>query len=291
MIPTYNAGQTLPFALASLLSQTYQNWECIVVDDGSTDNTYELMSKVLNYDKRFKFICLANNSGRAIARQKALDNAHGKYLAMVDADDWIYPSKLEHQVHILEAHSELALVSCGMAIIDFENNLLGIRMQQNDFLVHAPLNGPGFLPVAHATSMIRLEIAKTVNYDNRFSQTEDTDFLLRLLMCKSYAVVGEPQYAYAEHSHSINAEVIIRSQIDLLMIYFKHYRKFPIKTCLQIGRVLLKLVIAFGIKMVGQEKKLTQFRQKSIPTKDQENEFNRAQQDVFIEYSKIIKLI
>lgn len=230
MIPAFNAASTLPVALASLLAQTYQNWECIVVDDGSTDSTSELMFNVVTRDKRFKFICLGENFGRAVARQNALDNAQGQYLAMIDADDWIYPSKLEQQVHILETHSELALVSCGMAIVDSENNLLGIRAERLEFLTYEPLNAPCLIPVAHASSMIRLSIAKSVGYDRQLYQTEDTEFLLRILMKYPFAVAGKPQYVYAEHAHSVDINVIVRSHIDLLKIYSKYFRKFPLET-------------------------------------------------------------
>jgi glycosyltransferase involved in cell wall biosynthesis len=291
MIPALNAAQTLPIALASLLAQTYQNWECIVVDDGSVDNTNKLMPNVVAYDKRFKFISLGENFGRAVARQKALDNAEGKYLAMIDADDWIYPSKLEHQVHILETHSDLALVSCGMVIVDSENHLLGIKMQEDEFLAYAPLSGPQVLPVAHATSMIRLDVARIVGYDGRFSQTEDTEFLLRLLMDNSFAVVGKPQYVYAEHEHSISIDVIIRSQLDLLVICYKHLRSFPIQSFSLIMKSLFKLVIAFGVKVIGKEKTLTKFRHRIIPTEDQKNEFNCAYQDVFARKEMIMKIL
>jgi hypothetical protein len=210
---------------------------------------------------------------------------------MVDADDWIYPSKIEDQVHILETHPALALVSCGMVLVDYDNNLLGIRSAQSDFLVYPPTNGPKPLPVAHATSMIRLDIARTAGYNFRLLQNEDADFLLRLLTDNPFAVVGDVQYAYVEQSHSTNIDTIIRAQTDLLNIYCKYLRRFPFSTCRQVGLALLKLLLAYGSKITGLEKKITKLRAKSNPTDAQTHEFNLARQRVLEKHKIILAVI
>ncbi len=114
IMPCYNATSTLPMALASLLAQTYENWECVLVDDGSTDAPVAILERI--DDPRIRYIRLPYNQGRGVARQIALDNVRGDLITMLDADDWIYPNKLEMQYLQMVANPHLALISTGMAI-------------------------------------------------------------------------------------------------------------------------------------------------------------------------------
>lgn len=109
MMPVYNGLPMIKASVTSLLNQTYTDWECIIVDDGSTDGTSEFLDTLT--DSRFKVVHLHNNSGRAIARQTALDAAHGEFIAMLDADDLYHPDKLKRQVDFLINHPEISLVS------------------------------------------------------------------------------------------------------------------------------------------------------------------------------------
>ena len=95
MMPVFNGLPLIKASIESLLSQTYTNWECIIIDDGSNDGTSEYVDQ-LN-DVRFK-VFHQENKGRPIARQRALDNANGKYLGMLDAGDLYHPEKLQRQV-------------------------------------------------------------------------------------------------------------------------------------------------------------------------------------------------
>ena len=96
MTPFYNASRTLPDCLKSLKLQTYEHWECILVDDGSIDDPMDVINQYP--DQRFKLIRLEKNMGRGVARQIALDNSQGDFLCFLDGDDWIYPHKLSDQL-------------------------------------------------------------------------------------------------------------------------------------------------------------------------------------------------
>lgn len=102
IMPTYNCGNFIGSTLDSVISQTYQNWELIIVDDCSTDNTYEIVKKYLDNDPRIKYVRLEKNCGAAIARNKAIDLANGKYIAFLDSDDIWHPEKLEKQLEFME---------------------------------------------------------------------------------------------------------------------------------------------------------------------------------------------
>lgn len=94
IIPCYNQGHYLSEALQSVLNQTYENWECLIVNDGSQDNTHQVAQEWLEKDKRFSYI-FKENGGLSSARNKGLDNATGEYIQFLDADDIIDIKKFE----------------------------------------------------------------------------------------------------------------------------------------------------------------------------------------------------
>ncbi len=101
IIPCYNQALFLPKAIASLQAQTLEDWECIIVDDGSTDNTAEVASNLALQDSRIRLLQKVNG-GSASARDLGLRNAQGEYIQFLDADDTIAPNKLEQQVQLME---------------------------------------------------------------------------------------------------------------------------------------------------------------------------------------------
>lgn len=103
--PLYNADKFIESTIKSVIYQTYQNWEMIVVDDCSRDRGPEIIKKYAESDKRIKLIKLEKNSGGAVARNKAIKEAKGKYLAFLDSDDLWYPQKLEKQVKFMEKNN------------------------------------------------------------------------------------------------------------------------------------------------------------------------------------------
>lgn len=101
IMPSYNTDKFIEDTINSVLNQTYQNWELIIVDDCSTDNTNEVVSKFLS-DKRIKYLKNEKNSGAAVSRNKALREAKGKWIAFLDSDDLWMPNKLEKQIKFME---------------------------------------------------------------------------------------------------------------------------------------------------------------------------------------------
>lgn len=102
-MPSYNTAQYISQSIQSVLAQTYLNWELIIVDDCSTDNTENVVSVFLN-DNRIKFLKNERNSGAAVSRNRALREARGKWIAFLDSDDLWEPEKLEKQIAFMENH-------------------------------------------------------------------------------------------------------------------------------------------------------------------------------------------
>lgn len=100
----FNSENYISETINSVLEQTYHNWELLLVDDGSTDNTIGIISKFQKKDPRIKLIQLHKNSGAAVARNKAIERAQGQFVAFLDSDDKWLPQKLEKQIHFMLAN-------------------------------------------------------------------------------------------------------------------------------------------------------------------------------------------
>src|SRR5690625_3661748 len=99
--PAYNAERFIAEAIESVRKQTYTNWEMIIVNDCSTDRTVQIVESYQKKDKRIKLYHLQKNSGSGVARNKAMDEANGRFLAFLDSDDLWLPEKLERQIEFM----------------------------------------------------------------------------------------------------------------------------------------------------------------------------------------------
>ena len=227
-MPSFNAAATLPTAVSSLVAQTYLDWECIIIDDGSKDVTVDIVTTLIKQDRRFQYKRFENNKGRGLARQAALERASGQYLALLDADDWVYPDKLEKQVDACRLVPEAALVSSGMAIANESGNLVGVRCQGK---IEAPIRSKppirlGRVPVAFPPSLIQLDIAKSIGFDHQLRRSEDWDFLLRLLMKNRYFILPDITYVYNEHT-SVDFANVQGTIHDSKLVIEKYRNLFP----------------------------------------------------------------
>lgn len=115
ILPVFNAENTLHRAINSVLSQSFQDWELICVDDGSSDSSAEILDKFVSRDERIKVQKSKHNKGPAKARNSALDSAAGKYIAFLDADDFWQPKKLKIQI------SEMKKLEIEFSFTPYEN--------------------------------------------------------------------------------------------------------------------------------------------------------------------------
>ncbi|MEO7522923.1 MAG: glycosyltransferase family 2 protein [Ferruginibacter sp.] len=109
IIPCYNQGHFLNDAIDSVLKQTYSNWECIIVDDGSSDNTKEIASNFVQLDKRFRYI-YKTNGGLSSARNRGIEKVSGKWIQFLDADDVLEPRKFSTQLDSVKEYNEITQV-------------------------------------------------------------------------------------------------------------------------------------------------------------------------------------
>ena len=121
--PVYQSERFIERTILSVLAQSYQNWEMILIDDCSHDKSAEIIQKFVEKDKRIKYLRLETNSGAAVARNKAIEIAQGEYLAFLDSDDLWEPLKLEKQLEFMkEKNSNFSFTR--IKIIDSNNNTI-----------------------------------------------------------------------------------------------------------------------------------------------------------------------
>lgn len=125
IMPSYNTASYIKDTIQSVLNQTYTNWELIIVDDCSTDNTDEVLSEI--HDKRIRYFKNEKNSGAAISRNKALREARGQWVAYLDSDDIWMPKKLEKQISFMEKNG-YAFSYTNYEEIDAEGHITGVKV-------------------------------------------------------------------------------------------------------------------------------------------------------------------
>lgn len=125
--PTYNCGSFISETIESVLAQTYANWEMIIVDDCSTDDTKGLVKKYSDRDNRIKYHCLEKNSGAAVARNRALELAKGRWIAFLDSDDLWNEDKLEKQLKFM-TDNDISFSYHEYTEIDEEGECLGVKV-------------------------------------------------------------------------------------------------------------------------------------------------------------------
>lgn len=121
ILPTYNGSKWLRRAIESVQNQTYTNWELLVIDDGSIDNSAQIVTDLVQKDARIIYIKNEQNLGIQKTLNKGLKQAKGEYIARLDDDDqWIEEDKLKKQIEFLEKNSDYVLVGTGVVVVDEE---------------------------------------------------------------------------------------------------------------------------------------------------------------------------
>lgn len=191
-LPVYNCEQTIELTIKSILDQTYKNFELIITDDGSTDNSIEII-KEFN-DPRIKLYKDGINKGISYRLNQQIDLAVGDYFMRMDADDLMFPNRIEKQVDYLEKNKDVDVLGSFAVVIDDENKILGIRKSElkkdNKFLESTVF--------IHPTVCGRIEWFKKLKYKDKFKGVEDLDLWIRGQANSNYKVIKEPLIFYRD---------------------------------------------------------------------------------------------
>lgn len=211
IIPTYNRANFLHQAIESVLAQTYKNWELIIVDDGSTDNTSELVRKFT--DKRIIYL-YQENRGASAARNKGIQKAKGEYIAFLDSDDAWLSRKIEKQLDIFKiSRFNPGVVCAGVQYIDYngtpQNQKKLPKYRGNIFkqLLRKNIAGIG------STMLVKREcFEKCGLFDENLPSRVDLDILIRI--SRHFTVDYMPEVLTLERIHEERITADIEKQIE-----------------------------------------------------------------------------
>ncbi len=200
IMPTYNCAKYIKETIESVLNQTYTNWELIIVDDCSQDNTEEVVNSI--NDKRITYYRLDSNSGAAIARTKAMEMANGQYMAFLDSDDLWYEDKLEKQLCFMR-ENKYAFTCTAYEQIDEESKLLNKTIQPKEKCDYNRLLLD--CPVGNSTVMYDVETMGKFEVPNIRKRNDDALWLQMLKKEKYIYGLNVVLMKYRIRSNSISS--------------------------------------------------------------------------------------
>jgi len=219
IIPTYNRDKYICDAIDSVFAQTYKDYEVIVVDDGSTDSTKEVVKK---YGDRVRYF-YQNNQGPSVARNHGVDRSSGEYLAFLDDDDLWLPNFLEIQVRALDEEGGLAFVCSGAYVVNETGKQIDIwKMRANN----------SFLDLYHMNFVLTLTVLLRRQYfdivggfDRRFKICQDYDLWLRLAMKYKFRYQDMLLAKYRLHKGNISKNLVMRGKDHAMILSRKVFRE------------------------------------------------------------------
>jgi glycosyltransferase involved in cell wall biosynthesis len=189
ILPVYNGEEHLSECIESVLSQTFKDFEFIIVDDASTDNTAQMLKEFAKKDKRINIVTHKVNQKQTVAANTACKYTKGKYIARMDADDIALPNRFMRQVTFLEENTKIGLLGSWVDIIDNNGTFLKIwyTHSTNQYLGWNLLFGASF---AHSSVMMRRDCIEQVGF-YQLHQAEDYDLWSRLSRITNVANLPE----------------------------------------------------------------------------------------------------
>jgi glycosyltransferase involved in cell wall biosynthesis len=227
VIPTYNRAHLIPRAIQSVLDQIYQDFEIIIVDDGSKDNTEEI---VRNYkEERIKYIRHTRNKGASAARNTGIKASRGKYIAFQDSDDEWFPDKLRQQIKVFDDSSpEVGVVYSGFYRIEGNKKvyLPEERFTQKDGNIHHELLKGNF--VGTPAVLIRKECFEKIKYfDENLLALEDWELWIEISKHYNFKYINKPLlYVYSTpNSVNLNQNNMLKAHEVVLLKHLDDFAK------------------------------------------------------------------
>ena len=256
-IPVFNCERTIQATIRSILVQSFSDFELLVYDDGSTDNTIRLIEEFM--DPRIKILRDGKNKGIASRLNQLIDAAEGLYLARMDGDDIMFPNRLEKQIEYLLSHQNVDVVGAPAVVIDESNNIIGLRgglcreWNADDLFMSSRF--------IHPTVMGRTEWFKLWRYDEKLSGCEDVDLWIRSYIKSRFADISEPLLFYRE-SLKLRLTTYLKRERLLLKYAWNNIRTMDnLSTILFVTcKIIISSVSAIILHLLKREEKMIRRR-------------------------------
>ncbi len=251
-MPSYNPGFSLFLAIKSVLNQTFTDFELIILDDGSSDNSIDI-AKSFN-DPRIRIYCDGINRGLSYRLNQGISLSRADYIARMDADDLCFPNRFEVQFNYLIFNSDIDLVSCKVVTFNGSDYSLIKFLPYEKYhsqLVSKPWKT---IPMPHPTWMGKASWFKKYKYKTpEIVRAEDQELLLRTYPVSTFHSIPEVLLAYRQADLNVYKRFIARKSLLLVQIRFFIKRLEFINLIISIGCFLIKVESDFLVatKMIG----------------------------------------
>lgn len=231
LMPVYNGGKYIAEAIESILNQSYRQFELIIVNDASTDNTAKILKHYINkYPRKIQVINLEINLGVANATNSAFKLAKGKYLAIMDCDDIAHSNRLQKQVEFLEKNKKVIVLGTQAKIINKKGQIVG---EKNFPTTHNKIYSSYGLvhPMVHPSIMIRSKLLpqKDFLYENKYGIHADYFNLFKFLKYGEFANLPEYLLFYRIHGKNNSLGKLKKSYWTILKIRIEALLKLNYK--------------------------------------------------------------
>lgn len=250
----YNTAEYIDEAIQSILGQTYTNFEFIILDDCSTDNTWDKIKKYSLKDKRIVAIKNKKNLRIPRARDKIISIVQGKYLAVMDSDDYSYPNRLEKQVIFMDNNPDIVVSGSNVEVCDSNLKVLNKRVYNfTDQKIREKLFR--YSPFCHPATIYKTDIVKKIGGYNEALDygAEDYDLYFRLGLYGKFGNIEDILFKLRTHQNSISQKKTTMMELATLYIRIKAVMEYGYKMNLTdklyfIGQYLGMFVIPPKIK-------------------------------------------
>jgi glycosyltransferase involved in cell wall biosynthesis len=246
-LPVYNAAPFLEDTLRSVFAQTVSDWELIAVDDGSTDGSADVLSKV--HDPRVRVVREKENRGLAARLNFIHDQARGQYIARMDADDMMHPERMARQLAFLECHPDTDVLGCSLIALGHASEPRGVRIfpAEHDALMGAAVLGPS---LCHATVMARREWWHRYRYNERNRGCEDLELWLASHRSSRFANLPDLLYYYREYA-SFSLAKYLRNRVHVAGVAWRERQHGVLPALLDVSAHWARGAAYVGATAVG----------------------------------------
>ncbi|MEM0993254.1 MAG: glycosyltransferase, partial [Bacteroidota bacterium] len=222
LLPVYNAAKYLPACLESILGQTFSDFELIIVEDGSTDESLEIIKSFR--DSRIRLLENEVNQGPSASMNRAIAAASGTFIARMDADDIALPQRLEKQYAFFKEHPDYALLGTNMEF--FGQRSLLFPLQYYTYFDDESLKLRAFFytPLAQPSMMVRTAVLQQFPYREDFYTAEDYDLFVRVLATYKATSLEEKLVRYRVHQKNISKLKKTQTLRNLKEVYALKFR-------------------------------------------------------------------
>lgn len=248
IIPVYNTEKFIKKCLLSILLQTYENYECIIVDDGSTDKSILIAKDTIGNDSRFIFL-EQENGGQGSARNLGINHAKGKYLSFIDSDDYVEINFLENLLTTIIIN-DADICTCNVKLLDNQGKLINEFVSKPEKYLSSKdlLNTKFYISNWMCNKLFHKKVFDKLRFDQNIRTYEDAHIMFRLIYGKNITHVNKSLYNYIQHYRSTSNSIkptYINDRLSIVETQFKFAKEIGITDQNYLNYVYLKTFVFF----------------------------------------------